>query len=324
MVITMKMHNIIFLVVAIVSILLGSFIRWVAKDKIVFDVSIQVDADYRLAEKVDSFGDDWTYEYKVNNDVNSEDIDVVFTQSGKDYKKEGFTNLEDVYYSPMVILADNKFLDDYKDHQEYVSINSENSNKDVYYFDAYKLFNVALEGKTYKDSGLGNSDKEIVKFIIPDKTNAYYKDVVKFIYLTFNHGESLTQERINELKPKVDEFLSKSKMVSDISSYLTKDVVKNNFILTPEFTIRFAEDIDNFGIGNIKNTNAVKIDVVIKDDIKDLFIDEELKNSSSISRLYFRNKYFAGSFHFCDNTSNYVKLTDFVTPVEISEELIFE
>ena len=75
----MKMHNIIFLVVAIVSILLGSFIRWVAKDKIVFDVSIQVDADYRLAEKVDSFGDDWTYEYKVNNDVNSEDIDVVLS-----------------------------------------------------------------------------------------------------------------------------------------------------------------------------------------------------------------------------------------------------
>lgn len=324
MVITMKMHNIIFLVVAIVSILLGTFIRWVSKDKIYYDVSIQMDADYRLAEKVNSLGDDWNYEYRVNNDVNSEEVDVVFTQNGEDYNKEGFINLEDVYYSPMVILSDNKFLSNYKDHQEYISINSGNSNKDVYYFDAYKLFNVVLEGKTYKDSGLGNSDKEIVKFIIPDKTNAYYKDIVKFIYLTFNHGETLTQERINELKPKVDEFLSKSKMVSDISSYLNKDVVKDNFILTPEFTIRFAEDLDDFGIGNIKNTNVITIDVVIRDEIKDLFIEEELKNYSSISRLYFRNKYYSSKFNFSDNTNSYIKLADFVTPVNISNELIFE
>ena len=132
MVITMKMHNIIFLVVAIVSILLGTFIRWVSKDKIYYDVSIQMDADYRLAEKVNSLGDDWNYEYRVNNDVNSEDVDVIFTQNGEDYNKEGFVNLEDVYYSPMVILSDNKFLSNYKDHQEYISINSEINKKSKY------------------------------------------------------------------------------------------------------------------------------------------------------------------------------------------------
>ena len=223
------------------------------------NVYLDVETDNLLSMKLNEAS---LSDYKVNlqKEINK-DTEAIITDDKEVIKKYSedpeYVVLENYYSSPIVMLMDDSINDSstIDKYNLYLSRIYDNSNA-KYFLNTKRLFEDSLNGKTFEDVGFEKDiGKGPIRFVIPDDSNSYHKDVVKFIYMVFNDCKPLTVEKAQELKPTVDKFLSKCIQTPNIHTYAGNSDREHKLIILPEFMIANIEhNSADFRVVNHKST----------------------------------------------------------------------
>ena len=217
-------------VCCLISFFMQKIPVWTHTDEISLSIDVKNDTD--MAEQLIS--------KKINHFryvAKSDDSDIII-RSHTNETIDGYTKLDEVLYSPIVMYVNSDMQDSSKKNTGFIKL-TDNNTFDAYRIDLYNVLTAMESGKEWSSLGVSSAVvKGIVELTIPDKHCGYYNDVVDLFYFTLNDYEIPTEEERASMKNRVDKLISKCKKVSDIHQAIIdecKDCNNKKVFIGPEY-----------------------------------------------------------------------------------------
>lgn len=217
-------------VCCLISFFMQKIPVWTHADEISLSIDVKNDTDMAeqlISKKINHF------RYVAKYD----DSDIII-RSHTNETIDGYTKLDEVLYSPIVMYVNSDMQDSSKKNTGFIKL-TDNNTFDAYRIDLYNVLTAMESGKEWSSLGVSSAVvKGIVELTIPDKHCGYYNDVVDLFYFTLNDYEIPTEEERASMKNRVDKLISKCKKVSDIHQAIIdecKDCNNKKVFIGPEY-----------------------------------------------------------------------------------------
>lgn len=267
------------IVLAIALVIMGfvKFINFVSDSP-----TIYIDSDVSTDSMISSISiHEGIGKYKCI--LNKETPDIFFSDTIEE--KEGYTKYEDIIYSKIVLYVPNAM---HNHSSGFVKIPG---RQYAYKIDLRSVLTAIETEKEWEDIGVENKViKGKVTLHIPDKSNAYYDEVVELFRKTLIGNQSLSEDELSTIENRLDSIINKCVKVFDIGQEIYNEYkdpsVNHKIFVGPEYLYQRGSyemntgNTDAFVICYVDQEIDFYADMFVKDgnpELTDAFI-EYLKN----------------------------------------------